>query len=288
MTSSDEGGAVRAPRETGGAVGRGRVRRITPARGLGAAAVLGTVAAAVFTLLHTVPGGAPAVRVASVSTVRTTGVRTTSGPTTGVRTAGVSASPSPGTAWMPGYLTRTFASLAPGTSAALRAYAPRTTLTGDSSATVRAELTTARGKSAAELVVEGHTVRARCPAAPGPYDDCAATAARGGTLVTDRSFKDPVRGTGVSIWTVRWNGPDGQTVALTETAADAAHQALTTRQAAALVTAPEWERAWRSLPARCRFGTMVKPHATGRQSLDGEALTCATSRSVALRAPSGG
>jgi hypothetical protein len=283
MTSSDEGGAVRAPRETGGAVGRGRVRRITPARGLGAAAVLGAAAAAVFTLLHTVPGGAPAVRVASVSTVRTTGV-----PTTGERTAGVSASPSPGTAWMPGYLTRTFASLTPGTSAALRAYAPRTTLTGDSSATVRAELTTARGKSAAELVVEGHTVRARCPAAPGPYDDCAATAARGGTLVTDRSFKDPVRGTGVSIWTVRWNGPDGQTVALTETAADAAHQALTTRQAAALVTAPEWERAWRSLPARCRFGAMVKPHATGRQSLDGEALTCATSRSVALRAPSGG
>lgn len=264
-----------------GAVHRGRrIRRATTIkRTLAGTAALGVAAAVAVPLLTLTQGGQP----------------TTATRTAGVAHPGTTASTPTGTAWMPGYMERTFMSLLPaGTSTAphgtdgqpLQAFAPQTSLSGVATGTVQADLTTAHGTSAAQLVVRAHKVETTCPAAASaPHDECSTTSVAGGTLTVDKTFKDPRHGTGVSIWNVQWNGPQNQTLSFSETAPDPAHQALTPQQATALVTAPNWARLWQSLPAPCRYGVMKKPHATNARTIDGLALTCATTPADALPTP---
>ena len=267
-----------------GAVDRGRrIRRTTMIRRtLAGAATLGVVAAVGIPLggaSNTTPTGATAPSAAKVSA------------TAGTTSTSTAAGTSSGTAWMWSYMVQILGTLLPderGTAnwsvhggVPLRAFIPELGPRGRWAAALQTDLTTAGGKSTIAVSVQGFATEVHCPShAEAPHEDCTTTSLSGGTLTVDKGFKNPITGTGVSIWNVYWNGPEGQSVTFRETA-DGPHQALTAQQAIALVTTPAWNPVWKSLPAACQFGAMVNPRATQAQMAAGGGFVCATSRSVA-------
>ncbi len=148
------------------------------------------------------------------------------------------------------------------------------------------ELTTAGGKSSISFSVNGFGIKAHCPShADAPYEECTMSSVNGGTLMVSKSFKNPVTGTGFSIWTVSLNGPGAKSIMFSETADAASRQALTIDQVTALVTAPVWDGVRQSLPAVCPLGVMADPHQARNQEQEGVVLVCATSRAAALPTP---
>jgi hypothetical protein len=201
--------------------------------------------------------------------------------------------PSSSTAWMTDYVEKNLKSLLPAGSTTgkwsptigspLQPFAPIVGLGGKWNAQGGTDLTTPGGTSSIGFSVNGFTEQVHCPShAAAPYDDCTTTSLNGGTLTVDKSFKNFVTGTGVSIWNAYWNGPEGQSVSFSETADTPTHQALTSKQATALVMAPAWEQVWKSLPAPCPFGVMPDPHQKKTQPNETVVLVCATSRTAAL------
>ena len=149
------------------------------------------------------------------------------------------------------------------------------------------ELTTSGGKSSISFSVDGFGLKGlHCPSrAAAPYEECTTSSVNGASMMVDKSFKNPMTGTGVSIWTVTLNGPGAKSVFFSETADTASHQALTMQQAIALVTAPAWGQVWQSLPAVCPLGVMAEPHQKLTQTPEAKVFVCATSRAAALPAP---
>ncbi len=198
-----------------------------------------------------------------------------------------------GTGWMQAYVTQTVKSLFPagystGRQSSLgvpfSVFAPRVEgLDGEWAAQVETDLATPNGRSTISVEVERTPSTQHCSGSAGAYDVCAATPLDGGTVTVDKTFKDPLNGTGNALWTLTWNGPDGQSVTVGE--ASGAAQALTVQQAEAILTAPAWDRVWQALPATCPYGAMADPRASQVDQAEGQALTCATSPAVALHLP---
>ena len=271
-----------------GAVDRGRrIRRATAVkRTLAGAAALAVAAAVGVPLLS----GGPATTAVGVAAASQAPAAAG-----GTRTA---AAPSPGTDWMPAYVVRTLKSLLPAGSTttkeadlggvSLQVFAPEVQAPGgQSSAVVRTDLETPGGRSTITLSVGKDGQKLPCPGkAVAPHDVCSTTPLDGGTFYVDESFKDYTHGTGAAIWSLAWNGPDGQEVYL-GMSTQAPAQALTVQQARTLLTAPAWERVWKALPAPCRFGVMANPQVTRAQELEqGDMFVCATSPAAALHLPS--
>ncbi|MFC1408753.1 hypothetical protein ACEZCY_05590 [Streptacidiphilus sp. N1-12] len=271
-----------------GAVGRGRRirRRVRIKRVVAGAATLGVVAAV----------GVPLLGGASTTTTGTAAASTTRAAAGSTRTAAPTPTP-PSTAWMPAYVEQTLKSLLPAGSTtvkeadlggvSLQVFAPEVQAPGGQSlAVVRTDLETPNGKSTISLSVGSSAQDLRCPSkAVAPHDVCTKTPVAGGTFYVDKSFKDYTHGTGVAIWSLAWNGPDGQGLYL-GMSSSAPAQALTVPQAQALLTAAAWERVWKALPAPCRYGVMSVPHPTRTQVLEQANLfVCATSPAAAQHAP---
>ncbi|MHA6757653.1 hypothetical protein [Streptacidiphilus sp. PAMC 29251] len=272
-----------------GAVGRGRgIRRATRIkRVLVGAATLGVVAAVGVPLL----GGAATT---TTGTAAASPTRTVAGSST--RTAAAT-TPPPSTAWMPAYVAQTLKSLLPAGSTtvkeadlggvSLQVFAPEVQAPGGQSlAVLRTDLETPNGKSTISLSVGKGVQDFRCPGKKvAPHDVCTTTPLNGGTFYVDQSFKDYTHGTGVAIWSLAWNGPDGQELSL-GMSTDAKAQGLTVQQAKALLTAPAWERVWKALPATCRYGVMDNPHITQTMVMQQANLfVCATSPATAVHFP---
>ena len=280
--------AVRpAPQELyAGAVQRGRrIRRAARVkRTLAGAAALGVAAAVAVPLL----GGAA---------TTTTGTVAASSTRAGADRTGTAAPTPTSTAWMPAYLVRTLKSLLPAGSTtvketdlggvSLQAFAPDVQAPGGQAlGVIRTDLQTPGGKSTITLSVGKYVRSYPCPSkATAPHDVCSTTPLKGGTFYVDQSFKDYTHGTGAAIWSLSWNGPDGQEVYL-GMSTHAPAQALTVQQAQALMTSPAWERLWKALPPTCRYGVMPNPHMTRTQEMDQEyTFVCATSPAAAMHFP---
>ncbi|MFC1420102.1 hypothetical protein [Streptacidiphilus cavernicola] len=275
-----------------GAVDRGRrIRRTSRVKRTLAGAGALAVAAAVAVPLLGGTSPAPTVVGAASSSHAMADVSSTR---TSTSTA---AAATPGTDWMPTYVVQTLKSLLPAGSTttkeadlggiSLQVFAPEVQAPGGQSlAVVRTDLETPHGKSTITLSVGKEARKSSCPSkAVAPHDICGTTPLNGGTLYVDESFKDYTHGTGAAIWSLAWNGPDGQEVYLgMSTSAQA--QALTVQQAGALLSAPAWERVWKALPEPCRFGVMSNPHATRADEMEqGNMFVCATSPAAALHLP---
>lgn len=271
-----------------GAVGRGtRIRRTAMVkRTLVGVAALGVVAAVGVPLLG---GGSGTASVGAAASPSKAKVSASSTKTTTKTPAD--------TAWMPAYVEQTLKSLLPAGSTttkesslggvSLQVFAPDVQAPGGQSiALLRTDLETPNGRSTISLSLGMGAQNLACPShAVAPHDICTRTPLDGGTFYVDESFKDYTDGTGVRIWTLIWNGPDGQSFYLGESTAAPA-QALNVQQAEALFTAPAWERVWKSLPATCTFGVMDNPRATQTDVEEqGNLFVCATSRAVALHIP---
>jgi len=278
-----------------GAVDRGRrIRRtVIIKRALAGVAVLGVVTAVGVPLLGGASGTAP-VGTASPSNSKAGAGAALIGAAAPSGTKAVARTPA-GTAWMPAYVEQTLKSLLPAGSTTekqadlggvpLQVSAPDVQAPGgESLALVRTDLETPNGRSTITLSVGKYAAKPDCPSpAVAPHDICTTTPLAGGTLYVDKSFKDYTHGTGAAIWTLNWNGPDGQSVYLGEST-DAPTQALTVRQAENLLAAPAWDQVWKSLPATCRFGAMPNPHVTQAEvETQTNVFVCATSKAVAMR-----
>lgn len=287
-----------------GGVDRGqRIRRRSTLRQtLAIAAAVVVVAAVRIPLLRDAASTAsPTVVTSSTSLTASTSTPVTPTPATPMPAPSASAmsmggavplSPS-ATAWMSAYMAQTLDSLVPAdsTTATLgldAVAAPELTASGTWTAGLSTELTTPAGTSSIRLNVQGFAAEESCPShARAPYGDCSETPLSGGTLTVDLSFKNPVTGAGDSVWTVDWNGPDGQSVTFGESTG-ATHQALTVQQATALVSNSAWDRLWKALPAPCALGAMINPRATPAQLATGAGFVCATGRDAASGGASGG
>ncbi|QMU71436.1 hypothetical protein [Streptacidiphilus sp. P02-A3a] len=302
-----------------GAVSRGRrIRRVAIVkRTLVGVATLGVIVAVGVPLLGGgASGGSPSVEAAAPSTA--TAAPTATAKPSATAEPATTAEPAPkdsagtgsvkqplkssggaaaaDTAWMPDYVARTLRSLFPAKYSTAKqsalgvdfgVFAPQVEgLGGEWGAEVETDLATANGESTTSLLVERIPSKDDyCSSNAGAYDVCTVTSVDGGTMMVDKSWKDPETGTGNAIWTMVWNGPDGQSVTFGE-ATGAPTQALTVPQVEALLTAPAWNRVWQALPATCPYGAMGDPHATGPEDAGGqEGLVCATSRAAAIPIP---
>lgn len=279
-----------------GAVSRGRrIRRVTIVkRTLVGVATLGVVAAVGVPLLGGGgSSGRPSIEVAAPPTASAT-AGPTANPTPKAGASGAEQTGSSDTAWMSGYVTQTVKSLFPAGSSTSKqsslgvdfaVFAPRVeSLHGNWGALVETDLATANGKSTTSLLVERVPATDHCSSGAGAYDVCTATPLDGGTLMVDKTFKNPLNGSGNALWTIVWNGPDGQSLTFGE-ATGAASQALTVPQVETLLTAPAWNRVWQALPEPCTYGAMGDPHATPLEQGLGQSLICATSRAAAIAIP---
>jgi hypothetical protein len=271
-----------------GAVGRGRRIRRTAIvkRSLAGVATLGVVAAVGIPLLNSSSGTA-SIGAAASSTAKAK-------PKAGPSSARKPAAPLLSTDAMPAYMEQTLKSLVPAGSSwtqeeslgnvPFEVYAPQVQEPGGQSlAVVMADLETPNGKGTITFSVGKGVASLDCPSkAIAPHDICTKTPLDGGTFYADESYKNYVNATGASIWTLAWNGPDGQSLYLGEST-DGPAQALTTQQAEALFTASAWDPVWKSLPATCKFGVMPDPKATEAQLVkEGSAWVCAPTRADAM------
>ncbi|WP_051942276.1 hypothetical protein [Streptacidiphilus rugosus] len=166
-----------------------------------------------------------------------------------------STAPAPaGTAWMKGYVAGTFKSLLPAHSSTapfsqdggvpFQVSAPERAMSGQWYASVSTDLTTPGGRSTTGLTIVASAKKPmHCVTLAGvPFETCTTLHLDGGTVVVDKSFKDPVKGTGAAFLDVFWNGPHGQQIHFGEATDKPNHPALTVQQAITMVTSPAWNK----------------------------------------------